>query len=174
MHNILFGIYERAKLTNSIVIGFIGSDGLLNNKYITINDDAMNMFLNQGGCDMIGKSISSQILLKHENKQKLLKTIRFHQLDGLILPGGCQTMNTTLILSEFITSQNLPTCIIGVPATSSNNLEHPLVEMSVGYDTATRIYSSLIGNILTDAESMPKYWHFIRLMGKEPSFEVKK
>lgn len=35
-----------------------------------------------------------------------------------------------------------------------------------------QLYSSLIGNVLTDAASMPKYWHFVRLMGRQPSNEV--
>ncbi len=28
------------------------------------------------------------------------------------------------------------------------------------------------GNVLTEAASMPKYWHFIRLLGRAPSYEV--
>ena len=41
--------------------------------------------------------------------------------------------------------------------------------MSLGFDTASKVYSQLIGNMLTDSASAIKYWYFIRLMGKDPS-----
>lgn len=41
--------------------------------------------------------------------------------------------------------------------------------MSLGFDTTTKVYSQLIGNMLTDSASAIKYWYFIRLMGKDPS-----
>ena len=41
--------------------------------------------------------------------------------------------------------------------------------MSLGFDTTSKVYSQLIGNMLTDSASAIKYWYFIRLMGKDPS-----
>lgn len=41
--------------------------------------------------------------------------------------------------------------------------------MTLGFDTASKVYSQLIGNMLTDSASAIKYWYFIRLMGREPS-----
>ncbi len=44
-----------------------------------------------------------------------------------------------------------------------------MIDCSFGFDTATKVYSELIGNIQRDASSAKKYWHFIRLMGRSAS-----
>lgn len=59
-----------------------------------------------------------------------------------------------------------------VMTSGSNNLSGDLIETCIGFDSSTKVYASLIGNVLTDAASMPKYWHFVRLMGRQPSHEV--
>ncbi|MBQ2259349.1 MAG: diphosphate--fructose-6-phosphate 1-phosphotransferase, partial [Spirochaetales bacterium] len=43
------------------------------------------------------------------------------------------------------------------------------IETSFGFDTATKTYSELIGNIERDANSAKKYWHFIKVMGRSAS-----
>ena len=37
-----------------------------------------------------------------------------------------------------------------------------MIETSFGFDTATKVYAELIGNIQRDANSAKKYWHFIK------------
>ena len=44
-----------------------------------------------------------------------------------------------------------------------------MIETSFGFDTATKVYSEIIGNIERDANSAKKYWHFIKLMGRSAS-----
>ena len=39
----------------------------------------------------------------------------------------------------------------------------------MGFDTASKMYSQLIGNIMIDSASAVKYWYFMRLMGRNPS-----
>jgi pyrophosphate--fructose-6-phosphate 1-phosphotransferase len=41
--------------------------------------------------------------------------------------------------------------------------------ISFGFDTATKIFSEMVGNILQDSRSSLKYWHFIKLMGRTAS-----
>ena len=43
------------------------------------------------------------------------------------------------------------------------------IECSFGFDTATKTYSELIGNIERDANSAKKYWHFVKVMGRSAS-----
>jgi len=43
------------------------------------------------------------------------------------------------------------------------------VETAFGFDTASKVYSQLVGNIETDCASAKKYWYFIKLMGRQPS-----
>jgi len=59
--------------------------------------------------------------------------------------------------------------VIGVPKTIDGDLKNDMIETSFGFDTATKIYSELVGNICRDVNSATKYWHFIRLMGRSAS-----
>ena len=59
--------------------------------------------------------------------------------------------------------------IIGCPKTIDGDLKNEMIETSFGFDTATKVYSELIGNIQRDANSAKKYWHFIKLMGRSAS-----
>ena len=59
--------------------------------------------------------------------------------------------------------------VIGAPKTIDGDLKNEVVEASFGFDTATKVYSELIGNIQRDCRSAKKYWHFIKLMGRSAS-----
>ncbi len=60
--------------------------------------------------------------------------------------------------------------VIGVPKTIDGDLQiGDLLPISFGFDTATKIYGEMVGNILEDARSSLKYWHFIKLMGRSAS-----
>lgn len=59
--------------------------------------------------------------------------------------------------------------MIVVPAAIDGNIRHNYFQAIIGFDTASKIYSQLIGNMLTDSASAIKYWYFIRLMGRDPS-----
>lgn len=59
--------------------------------------------------------------------------------------------------------------MIGCPKTIDGDLKNEMIETSFGFDTACKVYSELIGNIMRDANSAKKYWHFIKLMGRSAS-----
>lgn len=63
----------------------------------------------------------------------------------------------------------LNTSVIGVPKTIDGDLKNEKVAVSFGFDTACKVYSEAIGNIMIDAASAKKYWHWIRLMGRSAS-----
>ncbi len=48
-------------------------------------------------------------------------------------------------------------------------MKNEQIEISFGFDTATKTYGELIGNIQRDANSAKKYWHFIKIMGRSAS-----
>jgi pyrophosphate--fructose-6-phosphate 1-phosphotransferase len=56
-----------------------------------------------------------------------------------------------------------------VPKTIDGDLKNEQIETSFGFDTATKIYAELVGNICRDVNSARKYWHFVRLMGRSAS-----
>ena len=59
--------------------------------------------------------------------------------------------------------------LFGCPKTIDGDLKNDQIETSFGFDTATKTYSELIGNIERDCNSARKYWHFIKLMGRSAS-----
>ena len=59
--------------------------------------------------------------------------------------------------------------VIGCPKTIDGDLKNEDIEASFGFDTATKTYSELIGNIERDANSAKKYWHFVKVMGRSAS-----
>ncbi|CRG96703.1 6-phosphofructokinase, putative [Plasmodium gallinaceum] len=169
--NVLCGLYRRLKLLKGVCIAFYGLYGLLNNKYVIIDDDNIAKHLNQGGLELTGNSPEHSLFDK-ENRNKVCETVTKLQLNGLVMPGSNITITEAALLSEYFLEKKIPTSVVGIPLTGSNNLIHELIETCVGFDSSTKVYASLIGNVLTDAVSMPKYWHFIRLMGRSPSHEV--
>jgi len=90
-------------------------------------------------------------------------------LTGLILVGATETLTDGVNLAQYFLEQNVDTSVLVVPCTVDGNIHHKYIETSIGFDTASKVYSQLIGNMLTDSASAVKYWYFIRLMGKEPS-----
>ncbi|KJP88650.1 diphosphate-fructose-6-phosphate 1-phosphotransferase [Plasmodium fragile] len=169
--NVLCGLYHRLKLLKGVCIAFYGLYGLLNNKYIIIDDDNIAKHMNQGGLELTGISPEHSLFDK-ENRNKVCETVTNLQLNGLVMPGSNVTITEAALLAEYFLEKKIPTSVVGIPLTGSNNLIHELIETCVGFDSSTKVYASLIGNVLTDAVSMPKYWHFIRLMGRSPSHEV--
>lgn len=43
------------------------------------------------------------------------------------------------------------------------------IEVSFGFDTATKTYSEAIGNLCVDAMSSKLYYYFVRVMGRSAS-----
>ncbi|CBZ51912.1 Phosphofructokinase, related [Neospora caninum Liverpool] len=169
--NVLWGLHERLKLVQGKCIAFFGLNGLVDRKFIQIEDRHLELFKNQGGCELIGRS-TSHCLGSREMQEKVRQTCEAMNLDGLVIPGSAFAMSEAALLSEYFLAKQCRTSVVGIPATGSNNLSGELIEACIGFDSSTKVYASLIGNVLTDAASMPKYWHFVRLMGRQPSHEV--
>jgi pyrophosphate--fructose-6-phosphate 1-phosphotransferase len=53
--------------------------------------------------------------------------------------------------------------------TIDGDIRNQFVETTLGFDTATKVYSQLVGNMATDCNSAKKYFYFIRLMGRAVS-----
>ena len=98
-----------------------------------------------------------------------MEAVKKHGLTGLVLVGATHTLTDGARLSEYFLSNNIETSVVVIPATLDGNIRHNYFQCSLGFDTASKVYSQLIGNMLTDSASAIKYWYFIRLMGKDPS-----
>lgn len=168
---LLFKEQMMGKGINVTLLGFIfGSKGLFKGEHIEITKENFSLYKNHGGYDFLGRSVDK--IRSHEELEATRNTCIHLSLDSLILVGASHTMTDSLILTEYFDEKNTNTSIISIPSTVDGNVKHPLFEMTIGFDTASKVYSQLIGNSMTDAASATKYWYLMRLMGRDPSFLV--
>lgn len=169
MNNIVDGLLRFAENHGFVqLIGFInGTHGLFDCDYVNITEDNFKLFRNQGGCDFLGRSADQIKTDKQHSSAKA--TCKKLSLDGLILVGATHTMTDAAHLTDYFLKEKISTRVIAIPATIYGNINHGFVEATVGFDSASKLYSQLIGNMMTDAASAVKYWYFMRLMGGDPS-----
>jgi diphosphate--fructose-6-phosphate 1-phosphotransferase len=90
-------------------------------------------------------------------------------LDGLIVIGGDDSNTNACLLAEYFAKNNAKTVVLGCPKTIDGDLKNEHIEVSFGFDTATKTYSEAIGNLCIDALSSKGWYYFIRLMGRSAS-----
>jgi len=169
-HNVIAGIYDSLKKLNSKskLFGFLGGpSGLIDNEYIEMSENLINEFRNTGGFDIIGSGRTK--LEKEEQFEKVLVNLKKLNISALVIIGGDDSNTNAGILAEYYVKNNSGVQVIGVPKTIDGDLKNDMIEASFGFDTATKVYNELIGNIQRDANSAKKYWHFIKLMGRSAS-----
>jgi len=169
-HNVIAGIFDSLKKLNnkSKLFGFLGGpSGLIDNEYIEILGDLINEFRNTGGFDIIGSGRTK--LEKEEQFEEVLVNLKKLNISALVIIGGDDSNTNAGILAEYYEKNNSGVQVIGMPKTIDGDLKNEMIEASFGFDTATKVYNELIGNIQRDANSAKKYWHFIKLMGRSAS-----
>jgi len=169
-HNVIIGLFD-ALLDlneNSRLFGFLGGPGgIVDGKSIELEGGHIVNFRNTGGFDMIG---SGRTKIETEQQlNKALSVVSELKLDGLVVIGGDDSNTNAAVLAEYFIDHGCATKVIGVPKTIDGDLKSSDIEISFGFDTATKTYSELIGNIARDALSAKKYFHFIKLMGRSAS-----
>lgn len=98
-----------------------------------------------------------------------LNSVISNNLDGLVIIGGDDSNTNAAVLAEYFASKDAKCVVIGVPKTIDGDLQNEFIEISFGFDTATKTFAGLIANICRDAKSGLKTWHFIKLMGRDAS-----
>ncbi|KAG6776755.1 hypothetical protein POTOM_016543 [Populus tomentosa] len=169
-HNVISGIFDylqdRAK--GSVLYGFKGGPaGIMKCKYVELNADYIYPYRNQGGFDMICSG-RDKIETPEQFKQAE-ETAKKLDLDGLLVIGGDDSNTNACLLAEDFWVKGLKTRVMGCPKTIDGDLKSKEVPTSFGFDTACKIYSEMIGNVMIDARSTGKYYHFVRLMGRAAS-----
>jgi len=169
-HNVIAGLYDALKEAdaNNKLYGFLcGPSGIMEAKYIEITSEFMDEYRNTGGFDIIGSGRTK--LETDEHFAKTRETCNQLGISAVIVIGGDDSNTNAAMLGEYFKKNNAGIQVIGVPKTIDGDLKNEAVETSFGFDTATKVYSELIGNIQRDANSAKKYWHFIKLMGRSAS-----
>ena len=169
-HNVVCGLYDALKATDkdNVLLGFKnGPSGLIEDDCLEFTDEYINEFRNTGGFDIIG---SGRTKIETEEQYKAsAETAKKHGLTALVIIGGDDSNTNAAVLAEYFAANNLGVQVIGCPKTIDGDLKNDDIECSFGFDTATKTYSELIGNIERDANSAKKYWHFIKVMGRSAS-----
>ncbi len=169
-HNVVCGLYDALKATDkeNVLYGFKGGpSGLLEDDYLIFDDEYINQFRNTGGFDIIG---SGRTKLETEEQFAVAAEVcRKHGITAIVIIGGDDSNTNAAVLAEYFAAHNCGVQVIGCPKTIDGDLKNEDIECSFGFDTATKTYSELIGNIERDANSAKKYWHFIKVMGRSAS-----
>ncbi len=169
-HNVIAGLYDALKQANSSnkLYGFLGGpSGIIEGKYIEFTDEFMDAYRNTGGFDIIGSGRTK--LETEEQFQKSLAVCKKLNISAVVIIGGDDSNTNAALLAEWFVKNNTGIQVIGCPKTIDGDLKNDQIEISFGFDTATKTYAELIGNIQRDANSAKKYWHFIKIMGRSAS-----
>ena len=169
-HNVICGLFDGIKKIHrdSRLFGFLmGPDGLVKHRYIELTAPIIDEYRNTGGFDIIGSGRTK--LEKKEQFDEGLKILNELGIKALVIIGGDDSNTNAAILAEYYKEKNTGIQVIGCPKTIDGDLKNDVIETSFGFDTATKVYSEVIGNIQRDCNSAKKYWHFIKLMGRSAS-----
>ena len=169
-HNVIAGLYDALKQANSSnkLYGFLGGpSGIIDGKYVEFTDEFIDSYRNTGGFDIIGSGRTK--LETEEQFQKSLEVCKKLNIKAVVIIGGDDSNTNAALLAEWFVKNNTGIQVIGCPKTIDGDLKNDQIEISFGFDTATKTYAELIGNIQRDANSAKKYWHFIKIMGRSAS-----
>ncbi len=169
-HNVIAGLYDALKQANSSnkLYGFLGGpSGIIDGKYVEFTNEFIDQYRNTGGFDIIGSGRTK--LETEEQFQKSWEVCKKLNISAVVIIGGDDSNTNAAMLAEWFVKNNAGIQVIGCPKTIDGDLKNGQIEISFGFDTATKTYAELIGNIQRDANSAKKYWHFIKIMGRSAS-----
>jgi len=169
-HNVICGLYDALKATDAdnVLYGFKGGpSGLIEDDYLIFDDEYINQYRNTGGFDIIG---SGRTKLETEEQFAIVEAnCKKHGINALVIIGGDDSNTNAAVLAEYFAAHNSGIQVIGCPKTIDGDLKNEDIECSFGFDTATKTYAEIVGNIERDANSAKKYWHFVKVMGRSAS-----
>ena len=169
-HNVICGLYDALKATDAenVLYGFKGGpSGLIDDDFVIFDDAFINRYRNTGGFDIIG---SGRTKLETEAQFAIVEAnCHKHGINALVIIGGDDSNTNAAVLAEYFAAHNSGIQVIGCPKTIDGDLKNEDIECSFGFDTATKTYAEIVGNIERDANSAKKYWHFVKVMGRSAS-----
>lgn len=169
-HNVISGIFDGLKALNpdNKLYGFLGGpDGFMKNEVVELTAEIIDEYRNTGGFDIIGSG-RTKLETEAQFDEGLLNCKKLN-INAVVVIGGDDSNTNACVLAEYYAKIDAGVQVIGCPKTIDGDLKNEMIETSFGFDTACKVYSELIGNIMRDANSAKKYWHFIKLMGRSAS-----
>jgi pyrophosphate--fructose-6-phosphate 1-phosphotransferase len=169
-HNVISGLFDGLRALNpkSKLYGFLGGpSGLIENKTRELTAKVVDAYRNTGGFDIIGSGRTK--LETKEQFDACAANMKKLGISALVIVGGDDSNTNAAVLAEYFAANGMGINVIGCPKTIDGDLKNEHIEISFGFDTATKTYCELIGNVQRDCLSAKKYWHFIKLMGRSAS-----
>mgnify|MGYP001222511030 FL=1 len=134
-----------------------GYQGLIDGDFEEMNARSVNNIVNKGGT--ILKSARCLEFRTIEGREKALKNIQKHKIDGLIVIGGDGTFTGATVFQK---EHNIP--VIGIPGTIDNDISG--TTSTIGYDTALNTVIGAIDKIRDTAISHNRLF-FVEVMGRD-------
>jgi len=171
-HNVVAGIFDILGADNTLFGIKAGPKGLIKGDLFEIKPEDIKRIKNTGGFDYLGSDRTK--IKTPEQFEAVKKTCRDSKLDALVVVGGDDSNTNAAFLAEYlaehIKEDGSGVQVLGVPKTIDGDLQiGKNLPISFGFDTATKVFAEMVGNILQDTPSSRKYWHFIKLMGRAAS-----
>ncbi len=167
-HNVLAGLAVALGEENHLFGIRKGPKGLINGDLFEIKKDNIKSIINIGGFDFLGTDRTK--IKTPEQFQKVKETVVKNNLDGLVVIGGDDSNTNAAFIAEYLAREGVDCAVIGIPKTIDGDMAAgKYLPISFGFDTATKIFSELVGNLTQDAASAVKYYHFVKLMGRTAS-----
>jgi len=168
MNNVIQGIYDYLQhLDGTVVCMAMGIAGLIGGHAFELTEELLSPHRNQGGCDLLGQSQPEDLSRYADSLASCAATCRKLELDGLVVWGGRNVHSWTARLAEYFVDHQVPTRIVGVPASVESDL--PLIEQTLGHDSVCRLFAYMVGNLATQAASSGMQWCFVRIPGRSIS-----
>ena len=167
-HNVLAGLFAALGKENTLLGIRKGPKGLIKNDLFEINKENIQSIINIGGFDFLGTDRTK--IKSPEQFDSVRETVVKNRLDGLVIVGGDDSNTNAAFIAEYLDAQGINCSVVGVPKTIDGDMTAgSYLPISFGFDTATKIFSELVGNLNQDAASAVKYYHFVKLMGRTAS-----
>jgi pyrophosphate--fructose-6-phosphate 1-phosphotransferase len=167
-HNVLAGLAAVLGKDNTLLGIRKGPGGLVKGDIFEIDRASVNSIVNMGGFDFLGTDRTK--IKTAEQFEKVKQAVLKNKLDGLVVVGGDDSNTNAAFIAEYLAREGVGCGVIGIPKTIDGDMAAgKYLPISFGFDTATKIYSELVGNLTQDAASAVKYYHFVKLMGRTAS-----
>lgn len=140
------------------VIGFkSGYEGLIDNHYLELKHESVSGIIQKGGT--ILKTARSARFMTEAGLQQVVKNLKAHALDGLVVIGGDGSFKGAIELSKHIDLK-----IVGCAGTIDNDLVG--TDFTIGYDTAINTVTEALDKIRDTAESHDRVF-VVEVMGRD-------
>lgn len=173
-HNVVAGLYDGLKEVNSEskLYGFFGGPGgLIKGKFKELKSDFIDKYRNTGGFHALESDRTK--IETEEQFRKVLDVCKKLGITVLTIIGGDDSATNAVMLAEWqkkwSKENGYEVLVNHAPKTIDGDYKNEHVEMSFGYDTATKVYSEHVSAVCLDAASANKYTHVIRVMGRSAS-----